>query len=177
MGIEDASRQNLIVQRLGQWSVLHQFERGQISAETFFRHFRSEFGFTEHSKLEHAWNLVVDGVLEGIEEVFSLLENNQVPVYALSNTNFSHLSYIQENFPIIKEFTDVMTSFELGFRKPELEIFQAAAKQVQLEPAQIIFVDDSFKNVAAARSVGLKAYQTIDSPSETLKVIRETLDI
>jgi epoxide hydrolase-like predicted phosphatase len=52
-------------------------------------------------------------------------------------------------------FDAVVISGEVGMRKPEPAIFRHVASLLELEPAQIVFVDDLVPNVRAAVEVGM----------------------
>jgi putative hydrolase of the HAD superfamily len=56
-------------------------------------------------------------------------------------------------------FEVTLTSSALGLMKPDPRAFHAAAAALDLPPAACAFVDDLAENVAAARSVGMRAYQ------------------
>jgi putative hydrolase of the HAD superfamily len=63
-------------------------------------------------------------------------------------------------------FEVTLTSTSLGLAKPDPRAFRAAAAALDLAPAACAFVDDLAENVAAARSIGMRAYQ-IDRSSRT----------
>ncbi|MBD5788078.1 HAD-IA family hydrolase [Cellulosimicrobium terreum] len=48
-------------------------------------------------------------------------------------------------------------SYDLGVTKPRPEFFVEAARRIDAEPAQILFVDDTAVNVEAARDAGMRA--------------------
>ena len=48
-------------------------------------------------------------------------------------------------------------SYDLGVAKPDPEFFRRCAERIGADPGEILFVDDSARNVAAARSVGMTA--------------------
>jgi len=50
-------------------------------------------------------------------------------------------------------------SWELGAAKPDPAFFAEAARRIGAEPAVILFIDDSTRNVAAARAAGFAAEQ------------------
>ncbi|MFF1821439.1 HAD family hydrolase [Kribbella sp. NPDC058245] len=52
-------------------------------------------------------------------------------------------------------FDDIVISGEVGLRKPEPEIFLLAARRVNLQPAECVFVDDLEVNVDGARALGM----------------------
>lgn len=56
-------------------------------------------------------------------------------------------------------FEVLATSAALGIYKPDLGAFQAVTDALALPPAACLFIDDLAENVAAARSIGMRAYQ------------------
>jgi putative hydrolase of the HAD superfamily len=56
------------------------------------------------------------------------------------------------------EFDVVVSSAELGIAKPDPDVFGAACRQLAVDPAACVFVDDTAANVAAAAAVGLDAH-------------------
>jgi putative hydrolase of the HAD superfamily len=57
------------------------------------------------------------------------------------------------------DFAVTLTSTLLGVYKPDPQAYLAMAEALKLPPAACAFVDDLAENVAAARSVGMRAYQ------------------
>lgn len=56
-------------------------------------------------------------------------------------------------------FEVTLTSTALGLAKPDPRAFHAAAAALRLPPAACAIVDDLAENVAAARSIGMRAFQ------------------
>ncbi|NNJ09663.1 HAD-IA family hydrolase [Chloroflexales bacterium ZM16-3] len=75
-------------------------------------------------------------------------------------------------------FDIALTSAMLGVYKPDSRAYLAAAAALDLPPSACLFVDDLAENVAAARSVGMPAYQIDRSlPVDNLDAARiSTLD-
>ncbi|MBX0327310.1 HAD-IA family hydrolase [Oscillochloris sp. ZM17-4] len=76
------------------------------------------------------------------------------------------------------QFDVALTSAMLGVYKPDRRAFLATAEALNLPPSACLFVDDLAENVAAARSVGMLAYQIDRSlPVDDLDAARlSTLD-
>jgi HAD superfamily hydrolase (TIGR01509 family) len=55
---------------------------------------------------------------------------------------------------LISYFDPIIISFEVGIHKPDNKIFEYALGQSSFDPSEIAFVDDSLKNVQAAKSLG-----------------------
>jgi putative hydrolase of the HAD superfamily len=88
----------------------------------------------------------------------------------LSNTVI-HSSSIERHLrqlKILDFFTVRLYSYQFGFRKPDIRIFQAAAEKMGELPQNILFVGDLIKNdiepaVKAGMKAVLKAAYTNDS--------------
>ena len=140
------------------------FELGKLSEQDFFSRL-SQLLLIDDSKLSHivdAWNaMIVDIPIEGLHLLKKL--KNHFSLFALSNTNVSHIHTINRllmnNFKIrdVKElFHHVYYSCEIGLRKPDPKIFQHVLSQQNLLPKHTLFIDDNIENIAAARNVGLQ---------------------
>ncbi len=173
LGLTDPATQTKFIDQLSEWETFHQFERGKVSAGDFFLGINQMLG-TRHGPeiLTKAWNRIIVRELPGVAEIFQRY-SGRVPIYALSNTNTVHFDYVVAEYPILAKFDRLFTSFEMGERKPDAEIFWAAAKLAGIDPSRAIFIDDLASNVAAAKRVGYHAYQTVNSPQETLKMINQ----
>jgi len=55
-------------------------------------------------------------------------------------------------------FEKVYFSFQAGMRKPDAEIFKLVIEENQLEPAEILFIDDSYQHIEGADKCGLQTY-------------------
>ncbi len=77
----------------------------------------------------------------------------------LSNAHDDLRAYLIEHWGIEDAFDEIFVSAELGLRKPDARIYQAALKSLQVKPEEALFVDDVLENVEAARSLGMQAVQ------------------
>jgi len=59
--------------------------------------------------------------------------------------------------------------------KPDPDIFLRTLEVVGALPRNVVFVDDLIENVIAARSLGIKAYQYVDSLSLVTELERDEL--
>jgi 2-haloacid dehalogenase len=111
--------------------------------------------YGRHPEEAHAWlNL----------DTIALRDALRAKYPALALTNFS-----SENWPRvdaahggkIDKFDAVVMSSRAGAVKPEAEIFArlfaTAREQYGLAPEELVFIDDSAKNVAGAKACGLRA--------------------
>ncbi len=93
------------------------------------------------------------------EELFEFIAELK-PTYKiglLSNTGAgSAEQYLPKN-EAAKYFDDIVLSYEVGMVKPDPAIFTFAAERLGVQPNECIFVDDSAKNCAAAKSTRMHA--------------------
>ena len=80
----------------------------------------------------------------------------------LSNTNLIHYEYGWKQYDFLKYFDKIITSYEAGAVKPEIEIYMAVQSYTQKSPGQHLFIDDISEYVDAARSIGWNAFQFTD---------------
>ncbi len=108
-------------------------------------------------------------------ETLSLLRELSPGPLALLTNATSRLARDLKSLKVLSYFDLILNSSELGVAKPASEIFQIACERLSLSASQVLFLDDSEKNVAAARSVGLVAmhFSTIEKLKDDLKKIAE----
>jgi 2-haloacid dehalogenase len=79
-------------------------------------------------------------------------------------TNFASDTFreAQEMYPFLKSTRGVTVSGDIGIIKPDLAIYARHTEEFSLDPAATLFIDDSEKNVVAARDFGWQAIQFED---------------
>jgi putative hydrolase of the HAD superfamily len=82
----------------------------------------------------------------------------------LGTNQAAHRSHFMRSTLGYDDLFDVSCySYELGVAKPDPNFFRCAADRIGSEPGEILFVDDSAKNVEGARSTGMSAiHWTLD---------------
>lgn len=75
-----------------------------------------------------------------------------------SNLPLPHWTWALANLPFAKSFQPPILSFDLGVMKPDLNYYRALIGRSGYDPAEIIFTDDRTENVAAASSLGMRAF-------------------
>lgn len=133
------------------------FERGGCSAEDFAAGVISdwELTITPESFLE-AFGAWPSGLFPGAEELVRTTRLS-VPVGYLSNTNSMHWDEHFSRWPLCAEFDHRFLSFELGWLKPDRELFDGVAALLEIPASRILFLDDNQINVDGARDAGFTA--------------------
>ena len=87
------------------------------------------------------------------------LRRNGYGVHLGTNQERNRAAHMREVLGYDALFDVSCYSWELGARKPEPAFFAEAARRIGAVPAAILFIDDSGRNVAAARDSGFAAEQ------------------
>jgi putative hydrolase of the HAD superfamily len=137
------------------------FECGRISAEQFAREMRAEFGIPVSSEQFLAeFALWPKAAYEGATELLRKLADHYV-VACLSNTNALHWARIDDEMGLLPHFNHHFASHLVGMLKPDREVFEHMATELEYPPERILFLDDNQVNVDGARAAGISAYKVV----------------
>ncbi len=117
--------------------------------------------FPQHEELIRAyserWEEMLDGAIHDNVAVLKELKEKGVSLYAI--TNFSSEKFVDAKrlFPFLADsFIDTVVSAEEKLVKPDAEIYEVLFKRNQLDPNELVFIDDSLPNIQTARKLGMK---------------------
>ena len=149
-------------------------ERGELDDRRYFAYLRRMLGVDIGDEaLLAGWNTVLGEPLADIEPLVERLAR-EFPLYVFSNTNPAHIAHFTPRYrKLLSYFRKIVTSCELGRRKPETEAFLALTKLVGTTPERLVFFDDLEENVQGARRAGLQAFR-VAGPAE-IEAISERL--
>ncbi len=145
-----------------QTALFDKLETGQINQDEFVKNLRKYLPMSsDNNKILDAWRaLLIDFPQKNIEILHKL--RNNYKIYLLSNTNGIHVEainkFLKENRGVnnISELFDkIYFSFEIGLRKPGIEIYEHVLKDTRLKPEETVFIDDSEANVKGAEAAGI----------------------
>jgi len=142
------------------YDVHRDFEKGMISEKDFIGQMLKYLGH------------IIDGetFCKYWSDIFSLNENiiallpilkKDYKLYLLSNTNSIHKRYGYENYEFLKMFDGIFLSHEVGYIKPEEEIYRAVEKVSGFPSEEHIFIDDIKEYVDTAINIGWDGIQFI----------------
>ena len=130
----------------------------------------------DQAELIRAWTgrseEMLAGPIEGSVEILRALKDGGVPLYALTNMETWTYPGRRERYPFLGWFEGTVVSGFEGVAKPDPRVFEVLLERFGLEPASTLFIDDSARNVEAARRSGLQAVE-FESPSALRRCLRE----
>lgn len=107
----------------------------------------------------------------GMEKLVADLKKTGAKLYVLSNVSvgfantYKEVPWIRDLFSL---FDGIVLSGTIGIAKPGKEIFKYVLKTFDLNAEECLFIDDSAKNIEAAKVLGIDGY-LFDGDSEKLR--------
>ena len=145
-----------------QEGIINDFDVGKVTPPIFFqsikKHLDLSISFEEFTPI---WNDIFAEDREVSRIIFSL--KGSVQLGLLSNTDPLHFHYILSKFPVVSAFDKWILSYEVGFKKPAIEIFQKAIAWASVKPSKILFIDDMKTHVDVAISLGMQGIHFISA--------------
>jgi 2-haloacid dehalogenase len=102
------------------------------------------------------WLETLGGVIDENVKLLQGLKARGRRVHALSNFAHEKFALAADAFPFLREFDVAIISGREAVAKPDRRIFEILVERVSLPASELLFVDDSPRNVEAARAFGLE---------------------
>ena len=145
-----------------QEGIINDFDVGKVTPAIFFqsikKHLDLSISFVEFTPI---WNDIFTEDREVSRIILSLKGSMRLGL--LSNTDPLHFHYILSKFPVMRAFDKWILSYEVGFKKPAVEIFEKAIAWASVKPSKILFIDDMKTHVDVATSLGMQGIHFISA--------------
>lgn len=142
-------------------TLIEAFELGRLLPRQFLDRLNAQLGLAwTYDRFITAWNSILT---ENTDTTWVLQRlRNRYKLLVLTNTNVLHDEYIRQTWPVFNQVHHWIASYQVGFRKPEPQIYQLALRQADVPPHATVYVDDTVEFVEAAEHLGLKAIHFTD---------------
>ena len=122
------------------------------------------------------WHEMLRGPLEGVT-ILKALHQANMPLFGLTNWSAETFPYARANYPFLQCFRDIVVSGELQLIKPDAAIYHASLSQIRadlpdIQPAEVVFIDDVAGNIDAAVALGWQGIHHV-SAEHTAACLRE----
>ncbi len=129
---------------------------GSIQERLYWEQLSSLAG-TDHSLLESRGEILnAFKPLDGMPELVRRVRTTTQVALLTDQTNW--LYELDERDNLFTQFDEVISSYEEGFSKRDMELFRIACERCNILPEEGIFFDDNPENVRRASEFGLTAY-------------------
>ena len=130
--------------------------------------------FPEHEAEIRAWwdrwDEMFDGAIPQTEAAMAALAARDVPQFGLTNMWTGTWSFVQSLSPAFGHLRATVVSADEGLIKPDPAIFHLALERTGMAPEDLLFVDDSPANIAAARTLGFHVHR-FDDPDALIPAL------
>lgn len=141
------------------------YHQGRITDKEFYQQACEllEVSALNQTEFYNAFNsIIADLNLEMVELIRKIKTLNDLKIICMSNINSSHWAYLKrKKWNIWELFDEFILSHEIHMTKPDPKVFELALKIAGCKPEEIIFIDDGFNNVRAARVLGINSIRFI----------------
>lgn len=164
------------------------FKHNWIMDEAYELHETGDIDFVEYARRQ-AQHFAVDMPIsdwqvgwnaiwtEPYAQVVSLLPKvaQRFELYAFSNTNAVHAESFLNRYPdALAHFNTLFLSHEIGVRKPHPQAFRYVCDLIDIQPQEVLFIDDNADNINGARTAGLDAHH-LHKESDIAQKLRHLL--
>lgn len=143
-------------------AIEHKAYRGQISHDEYREAILSMYGITQPDLVARGKRVLKDDdadveFFEGVPETLLELKKQGYLLSIVTDTANSISAKLDwfERGGFAHIWDSIVSSLELGTRKPDPRIYQAALQQLGLTPDQVVFVGHRSSELAGARAVGM----------------------
>jgi putative hydrolase of the HAD superfamily len=135
-------------------SLLRDFGTGKISPQEFYEKTCLKLQITtDYESFFSAYCEVFSLKLDVINTLVKL--KTKYHLILLSNTDIKHFEFVRREFPQIFFFDDYVLSYEVGWMKPNPQIYKLALKRAKAIAEECTFIDDFEENISAAAKLGM----------------------
>lgn len=136
------------------FKLLRAFGTGRISPKEFFKEVSDKLQLsTDFESYFSVYNNVFALKPDVIKTLAKLKAKYRLIL--LSNTDVKHVGFIKKKFPEIFFFDDYVLSYEVGWMKPDPQIYQIALEKAKAEAGECVFIDDLEENIEVAAKIGI----------------------
>jgi 2-haloacid dehalogenase len=131
----------------------------------------------EQADLIWAWSRrseeMVGGPITGTVEILRELVTAGVPCYALTNMEAETYPLRRDRYEFMSWFAGTVVSSHERVAKPDPEIFHRLLERFALAAERTLLIDDSQRNVQAARELGMLAIR-FESPAQVRRYLKQS---
>lgn len=164
-------------------SVFNQYEKGLINTYDFLQFFKDTYKISKKDMIT-AWNCILkDFPKKRFSFLKELVESKKYRLFLLSNTNDLHISWVKEHWGLdtYKEFENCFEkfylSYEINFRKPNLDIYEFVLKENNLVVQHTVFIDDTKENTDAANELGIHTWNLIPRKDDVIQLFHKKANL
>ena len=95
---------------------------------------------------------------EGLEDFIGSLKKEGIKTALATSNDWRIVEEVFEKLKLDSFFDAVVTAEEVRFKKPDPDLFLAAADKLGVEPKQCLVIEDAVSGIEAAKKAGMKVW-------------------
>jgi 2-haloacid dehalogenase len=111
---------------------------------------------------DERWIETLGGPIDENVELLQRLRRQGEPLYSITNFCEEKFDAARRIHPFLDWFDGILVSGREGLVKPDPRIFELFLTRFGFAATEVLFIDDSARNVAAARAAGMQAIHFVD---------------
>ena len=158
--------------------IIEKFDKGLVDEETFWIEFSSVIGKAvpeNCGEMAKQWYKDKFMFFPGVIGLIKKLKSEGFRLAILSNMFPYQAEIVRENNEDAL-FDDVFISCERGLKKPDLEFYELAIREMNVSPQDCLFIDDKEENLLPVEKLGMKTVFISDNLSKA-KQYPELIDL
>jgi 2-haloacid dehalogenase len=124
---------------------------------------------------DERWSECVPHAIEDNVATLRALKQAGHTVHAITNFAREKFDVARARFDFLNLFDHALVSADHNLVKPDYRIYHRFCRDVGLRPEELIFVDDSAVNIAAARAVGYQVFHMPHADAAECSAFRKEL--
>lgn len=152
------------------------YQKGRLTFDEYLETLVDYFGGIDIAKAREIHNAILRSAYPGIPELIAEVHGQGLSTGVLSNTNQPHWEAMHEapRLAVLQTIHHPIASHLIGAEKPDPRMYHAFEAASGARPEEILYFDDSFANVEAARELGWDAHR-IDPLGDTAAEVRQKI--
>jgi len=117
------------------------------------------------------WKDSIGNYYTGTVEIMKKLKAKGYPLYGLSNWSAETFPLMSNKFDFFELLNDMVISGQVGYVKPEPEIYEIMLEKIGRPAQECLFIDDSLPNIQQANKMGFQTihFETSEQLANELK--------
>ena len=105
------------------------------------------------------WADMLGGPISRTVDLLTQIKNDKkYNLYALTNWSAETFPVALERYSFLQYFEDIIVSGTEKCKKPDVRIYKILIDRTNIIPSESIFIDDSARNIAAAKILGFQTF-------------------
>lgn len=150
---------------------------GKLGTNALIQSLNHDFNSNKSTdEVKNLWLKYYSELAKANQQVLDLIRKVRqfCKVYLFSNT--TEMSNIHNSKTGLYEYFDgLFLSYRLGLKKPDIEFYKKIIVDLQLNPEEVLFIDDDQGNLAPAKELGMETILfdvLTDDPTELFKEVQ-----